>query len=54
LLIDPIVKVQEPNIEGLTSFGKKESERERMKGKKKKKPAIYRQQAWRRYNNVKT
>ena len=33
LLIDPIVKVQEPNIKGLTSFGKKESERE--KGRKR-------------------
>jgi hypothetical protein len=32
-LIDPIVKVQEPNIKGLTSFGKKESGRE--KGRKR-------------------
>jgi len=32
LLIDPIVKVQEPNIEGLTSFKKK-----RVKGKEERK-----------------
>jgi hypothetical protein len=36
LLIDPIVKVQDPNIKGLTSFGKKRSERERRKEKRRK------------------
>jgi hypothetical protein len=36
LLIYPIVKVQEPNIESLASFGKKESERERRKEKRRK------------------
>jgi len=30
------MKVQEPNIEDLTSFGKKESERERTKEKRRK------------------
>jgi hypothetical protein len=37
LLINPIVKVQEPNMKGLTKFGKKESERERRKEKRERK-----------------
>jgi len=53
LLIDPIVKVQEPNIEGLTSF-KKKSKRERRKEKRRKNNSLYSQQAWRRYNDVTT
>jgi hypothetical protein len=36
MLIDLIVKVQKPNIEGLTSFGKKENKWERMKEKRRK------------------
>jgi hypothetical protein len=53
LLINPIMKVQEPNIEGLTSFRKRESERKRRK-KKRRKKATYSQQTWRRSNHVKT
>jgi hypothetical protein len=37
LLINPIMKVQEPNIEGLTSFRKRESERKKKEEKEKKK-----------------
>jgi len=47
------VKVQEPNIEGLTSFEKKENERERRK-EKRRKNSLYSQQIWRMYNHVKT
>jgi hypothetical protein len=36
LLIEPIMKVQEPNIESLISFGKRESESERRKEKRRK------------------
>ena len=53
LLINPIMKVQEPNIEGLTSFRKRESERKGRK-KKRRKKATYSQQTWRRSNHVKT
>ena len=52
------MKVQEPNIEGLTSFEKKENERERMKEKRRKEKrrnnSPYSQQIWRMYNHVKT
>jgi hypothetical protein len=48
------VKVQEPNIEGLTSFKKKKSKRERRKEKRRKNNSLYSQQAWRRYNDVTT
>jgi hypothetical protein len=34
LLMDHILKVQKPNIEGLTNFAKKESEREKRKEKR--------------------
>jgi hypothetical protein len=47
------MKVQEPNIEGLTSFRKRESERTGRK-KKRRKKATYSQQTWRRSNHVKT
>jgi hypothetical protein len=36
LLMDHILKVQKPNIEGLTNFAKKESEREKRKEKRRK------------------
>ena len=36
LLIDLIVKIQKPNIEGLTNFRKTKSERERRKEKRRK------------------
>jgi len=53
LLINLIVKVQESNITRLKNFKKKE-----MKGKegrkREEKTAAYRQQDWRRYNDVKT
>ena len=47
------MKVQEPNIEGLTNFEKKENERERRK-EKRRKNSPYSQQIWRMYNHVKT
>ena len=40
MLINPIVKVQEPKMKGLTNFEKKESERERRKEKREKKIII--------------
>ena len=50
------MKVQEFNIEGLTSFflKKKKSKRERRKEKRRKNNNLYSQQAWRRYNDVTT
>jgi hypothetical protein len=47
------MKVQEPNIKDLTSFGrKKDSEKERRK-KKRSKTTVHSQKFWRRYNHVK-
>jgi hypothetical protein len=36
MLIEPIVKLQKHNIKGLISFGKKRSERKRMKENRRK------------------
>jgi hypothetical protein len=50
---DPSMKIQRLNIEGLASFEKNKNKRERKK-ENIREVIAYSQQAWRRYNHVKS
>jgi hypothetical protein len=47
------VRVQEPNIKGLTKLWNEKIVKGKKRKRRRRKTTVYNQQAWRRYNHVK-